>query len=240
MNRLLSTTLLGLGAIALTATSVSAQTTKVDFNGYDASDFLTIDDEFSDLGLNLSATNKDGTKSRDLKLFNTKCQGLASKGDLNGCTGNDKDLGFMNQDFGNALVIQESSKNRGGADDAAGGGIINFAFDFDVSFDAFTLLDVEEHSGAYLKAFDVDGNELWSTTKLITGGDKSFQTYNTVDFGAVFGATNVRSIELKLGGSGAIGDVTYTKTSEAVPEPFSMIGAGLALGAGALLKNRKK
>ncbi|NEO87812.1 MAG: PEP-CTERM sorting domain-containing protein, partial [Spirulina sp. SIO3F2] len=26
----------------------------------------------------------------------------------------------------------------------------------------------------------------------------------------------------------------------AAPEPFSMIGAGLALGAGALLKNRKK
>ncbi|MEM8643091.1 MAG: PEP-CTERM sorting domain-containing protein [Cyanobacteria bacterium P01_G01_bin.54] len=118
--------------------------------------------------------------------------------------------------------------------------MINFAFDFDVSFDAFTLLDVEEHSGAYVKAFDASDNELWSTTKLVTGGDSSFETYNTADFGAMFGAINVRSIELKLGGSGAIGDVTYTKTKEAVPEPFSMVGAGLALGAGALLKNRKK
>ncbi|MGB0560343.1 MAG: PEP-CTERM sorting domain-containing protein [Spirulinaceae cyanobacterium] len=33
---------------------------------------------------------------------------------------------------------------------------------------------------------------------------------------------------------------TAPTPNEAVPEPFSMIGAGLALGAGALLKNRKK
>lgn len=241
-SKTIASTTLGLTLLGATALGANAQSYTIDFNTqYDingnptnplnADDFADIDTQWSNIGLTLDGARKNGTGSRDLKLFNTNCQG-------NGCSGNDSDLGFSNNNFGNALIIQETDGNWNEANDRRGGGSILFDFDFDVSFDSVTLLDVEESSGAFLTAFDKAGNELWATTRLITGGNKSFQTYNLSDFG--FDDTNVRSLTLQLSGSGAIGDVSYTKTNEAVPEPFSMIGAGLALGAGAFFKNRKK
>lgn len=241
-SKTIASTTIGLTVLGATALGANAQSYTVDFNylydadgnpitSLDADNFADIDTQWSNIGLTLDGKKKNGTGSRDLKLFNTNCRG-------NGCSGNDSDLGFSNQSFGNALIIQETEGNWNEANDRARGGSILFDFDFDVSFDSFTLLDVEEHSGAFLTAFDEAGNTLWATEKLITGGNKSFETYNLSDFG--FDDTNVRSLTLKLSGSGAIGDVSYTKTNEAVPEPFSMIGAGLALGAGAFFKNRKK
>ncbi|MGB0562919.1 MAG: PEP-CTERM sorting domain-containing protein [Spirulinaceae cyanobacterium] len=66
-----------------------------------------------------------------------------------------------------------------------------------------------------------------------------FENVSGPDFGGDFSLANQKGLSHltiatvnKPGGPG--------NPNEAVPEPFSMIGAGLALGAGVLLKNRKK
>lgn len=244
-------TSLGLGLVSLAALSAEAQTYKIDFdNTYDADGnvtgtlnagaFNTIDSEWASVGLNVSATAKNGG-NRNLKVFDTNCSGLNGP---NACSGNDDDLGFEGLGFGNALIIQENNKNT--ANDAAGGGIITFKFDFDVSVDSFQLLDVEDNDRegkkTFFSLFDADGNLLWKSDFLNSGGD---HTYKDFDIAALSGGqtfTNVRSAEMYFGGSGAINDFQFTKTKqgEPIPEPFSMIGAGIALGAGTLLKKRKK
>ncbi|MEM8640976.1 MAG: THxN family PEP-CTERM protein [Cyanobacteria bacterium P01_G01_bin.54] len=69
-------------------------------------------------------------------------------------------------------------------------------------------------------------------------------TLELVGFSNNYGSGLVDSLISQEGGT--TGANLYARitaappTTEAVPEPFSMIGAGLALGAGAVLKNRKK
>ncbi len=116
-------------------------------------------------------------------------------------TGGDYDLATSN--LGGVLILSEDGDSSD-PDDNAGGGKMVFDFDDPVSIDQLTFLDVDE-SYAKVYFYDENGDQIGSYVKTYGAGNNSqiVQDYD-VD--------GVSKMVVKLYGSGAIDNLTYTAT----------------------------
>ena len=154
-------------------------TTIIDFNKLAAG--TIVDNEFVAEGVTISASGG----SNQAMIFDTSNP-----------TGGDDDLATDN--LGNVLIISEDGDSSD-PDDNAGGGTFTFDFDGAVTVNSLTFLDVEE--SAWVKFYDEDGNLI--KTVDVHGGADNGQI--SVDFGV----DNVGSMEVILGGSGAIDNLSF-------------------------------
>ena len=116
-------------------------------------------------------------------------------------TGGDTDLATSN--LGGVLILSEDGDSSD-PDDNASGGVMVFDFDEPVDIDQLTFLDLDE-SYAKVYFYDENGDQIGSYVKTYGAGDNSqvIQDYD-VD--------GVARMEVKLYGSGAIDNLTYTTT----------------------------
>jgi len=186
-----------------------------------------IDDEWSDIGLTVSARNNNGSHPDKAILFDTAEP-----------TGEDDDLltpnpaGFDNLEaLGHVLIIAEDDVDDDPADllvddpdDEAAGGSVYFDFDDKATICSVTLLDIDEKLGTELR-FYRNGNLATpdETLSIISLGDGSVQRVEVME-------PDVDRFEVYFKGSGAIGPmelipcprlVNFDETSTGVPLAFS-------------------
>lgn len=207
-----------------------------------------ISDQWSDWGVTLSATNKQGTSDEPLLLFDSN---------PNSYTGGDWDLqsgeewGTAIQD--NVLIIHEDGFRNNGKvkawkdpDDEAQGGIISFNFAELVDLNSISLLDVDDFGdrGKYIEfeAYDAAGNQIGNTAQFneaavadpnqVTNLASTELTGNNSLYEFALSYNNVARLDVMYPGSGAIAGVKWSTNddSEKIPEPTSMISL-LLLGA---------
>ena len=153
-------------------------------------------------------------------------------------TANDPDLKspFENVDnasdvraFGNALIIQDNKT--GGPDDNAGGGNLTFTFVNAVTIDRVDLLDIEERST--IKLFDAENNLLAKLSGQVDNkglpndGPNQFKSF-------FFDTAGVSKMQVKLRGSGAVGEFTAQ-----VPLPAGGLMLLSGLGGLAIYRRRR-
>ena len=217
-----------LAASALLAGPAAAATV-LDFEGFDAG--TIIDDEYA--GVLISAEN-----------FNNDLD-VAVLFDSNNVTGGDFDLGapfFRGEEInnpGNILIIQEngpcSTESCVEPDDegarAAGKFFIEFAQPVELlSIDFF---DIEEpESMGTIRLFGESGElpDMFAVPN--TGGDNTWDS-------VLFNVSGVTGIEIYMGGSGAIDNITY-EAAAPVPLPAAAWLFGSTLGLAASLRRRKR
>ena len=229
MNR----SILALAAAAAFAPNAAALV--IDFEGLAAG--TIVDNEYSDLGIMISALNFDN----DLDL--------AVVFDTNNPTGGDTDLGspfapgpgnnLGSLSPGNVLVIQENdncnSLSCTTPDDEGSrpGGQFTIEFDQAVTLNSIDFFDVEiEESGPTddnrISLFDINDNLIaldFFTPD--TGGDNQWAR-------ALFGVDGVARIEINMGGSGAIDNIDVT----VVPLPAALPLFVAALGGLGFMRKR--
>ncbi len=150
----------------------------LDFNNLSAGDI--VNNQFQTNGVTISSNSL----SNPAMIFDTAHP-----------TGGDTDLATSN--LGNVLIISEDGDSSD-PDDNAGGGTLTFAFDEPTTVNSLTILDADE--GAWIKAFDANGN-------LIKQIDVS--TANNGQENVHINADNVARLEVVLGGSGAIDNLSF-------------------------------
>eukprot|EP00549_Striatella_unipunctata_P024681 CAMPEP_0118699950 /NCGR_PEP_ID=MMETSP0800-20121206/16247_1 /TAXON_ID=210618 ORGANISM="Striatella unipunctata, Strain CCMP2910" /NCGR_SAMPLE_ID=MMETSP0800 /ASSEMBLY_ACC=CAM_ASM_000638 /LENGTH=128 /DNA_ID=CAMNT_0006600351 /DNA_START=331 /DNA_END=717 /DNA_ORIENTATION=- len=122
--------------------------------------------------------------------------------DSNHPTGGDSDLKFSNR--GKILILSEDGDRRD-PDDSAKGGSLFFHFDRPVRVESFILLDVERHEIGQITLFNAHDDIIFDS-KIHGHGDNTQKVIHT-------GPTNnVKSMVVRLAGSGAIDDIRYTIT----------------------------
>lgn len=155
-----------------------------------------IDDDYSSLGLTISANQR-----------NSKTD-LAMVFDTDNPTGGDDDLDYsaLSDGPGNILIISEDG-DQADPDDSARGGRIVFNFDEAVDLTSIVALDAER--GGVFKAFDDEGQLI---------GKVRFK--GTEDNGLVevdlSSLTGVSKLVARVKGSGGLDDLTVERT---IPEP---------------------
>ena len=112
-------------------------------------------------------------------------------------TGGDWDLATSN--LGNVLIISEDNDSNDPDDNACGGTLV-FTFDEPATVNSLTVLDIEEPG--YIKLYDADNNFLGKVPLPCTGNNGQAEV--TIDY------DNVARMEITLGGSGAIDNVSYS------------------------------
>jgi len=160
---------------------------------------LEITNQFTNLGLTVSAVNNDGTHPDKAILFDTENP-----------TGGDTDLMTPNfsapgntEPLGLVLIIAENDVDVAPADglvddpdDEAGGGVITFQFKGDVTIESARVLDVDAGEVDTFRFFDAADMEITSIV-IPDQPDGSVQT-------ATLNISGVRRAVLELGGSGAV------------------------------------
>lgn len=111
-------------------------------------------------------------------------------------TGGDNDLATGN--LGNVLILSED-RDGSDPDDNAGGGKFNINFEAPATVTSLTLLDAD--GGAWVKYYDVNGNLLQQVDVTTANNGQHVVSTNL---------TNVGSIEVILGASGAIDNISYS------------------------------
>ena len=122
--------------------------------------------------------------------------------DSNNPSGGDTDLGYDTQ--GQILILSEDGDSTD-PDDNASGGTFRIAFDAPTDVQSITLLDID--GGATVIVFDVDGNELGQVDYVTSDNGKVVADLSGISNG------NVGSINVVMGGSGAIDDLKYTNAA---------------------------
>ncbi|AKS46067.1 Ca2+-binding protein, RTX toxin-related [Octadecabacter temperatus] len=130
--------------------------------------------------------------------------------DTNNPTGGDSDLATNN--LGTVLILSED-RDGGDPDDNAAGGTFNINFENPADVTSLTLLDAD--GGAWVKYYDMNGNLLQQVD--VTTANNGQHVVNT-------NLSNVASIEVILGSSGAIDNLTYSIN------PDNMDGADVISG----------
>ncbi len=116
--------------------------------------------------------------------------------DTNNPTGGDNDLATNN--LNNVLILSED-RDSSDPDDNASGGTFNIVFDGPATVTSLTILDADH--GAWVKYYDVNGNLLQQIDVHTANNGQEVISTNL---------TNVGSIEVILGASGAIDNLTYS------------------------------
>lgn len=88
-------------------------------------------------------------------------------------------------------------------DDDSRGGVLVFEFEYDVLFQAATVIDIDANETAWFDLYDGEGAYL-GVVPLVPLGDNSVQTVDPAIAG-------VRRIELWLSGSGALADLVFCR-----------------------------
>lgn len=208
--------------VLLMLMSSAASAVVVDFEGYAAG--TIIDDEYAagpgPGGVFISAEN-----------FNNSLD-VAVVFDTNNVTGGDSDLGapfFRGEEAlspGNVLIIQENGPCSATAcdvpDDEGARAAGEFALEFvvPVILESIDFFDIEEpESMGSIKLFDDQGELLPDMFAVPdTGGDNTWDTM-------VFGVTGVSRVEIWMGGSGAIDNITFSVIP--VPAAAWLFSSGL-------------
>ena len=187
----------------------TANATVIDFEGFAAG--TIIDNEYDSLlfnNLNVSAENLSDGPDRAV-IFDT-----------DHFTGGDDDLaapfnvGLSDElSPGNVLIIHETNNcttlicDNPDDEGSRPAGIFTFEFDFAITLESINFFDVETAENGtspnnIIKLYDGSNADIGTFYTPDTGGDNKWKQLN---FGGVQG---VRRIELKMGGSGAIDDLT--------------------------------
>ena len=162
-----------------------------------------VTNQYSDLGATVVAQNNVAGHPDKAILFDTL---NPTGGDFDlrtpnpGAPGNTEPLGMV-------LIIAENDidANNDGLvddpDDEAGGGQIRITWDHDVTFLSTKVLDVDGNEIDYLRLYDVNGTQLFQ--RLIPDApDGAVQRVEAM-------VSGVRTLELDLGGSGALSRVRF-------------------------------
>lgn len=213
-----------------------------------------ISDQWANWGVTLSATNKAGTSSEPLLLFDSNSTSY---------TGGDNDLRsgspWGTTEQGNVLIIHEDGFKRDGTvknwtdpDDESNGGIISFNFADQVNLSSINLMDVDDFGprGQYISfaAYDSDGNQIGDITQFdeasLSGGQAtrlSSVTGNNSLYEFALAYSNVARLDVLYPGSGAIAGLKWSTDddSQSVPEPMSTAGL-LLLGMVGLKALRRR
>lgn len=213
-----------------------------------------ISDQWANWGVTLSATNKAGTSSEPLLLFDSNSTSY---------TGGDNDLRsgspWGTTEQGNVLIIHEDGFKRDGTvknwtdpDDESNGGIISFNFADQVNLSSINLMDVDDFGsrGQYISfaAYDSDGNQIGDITQFdeasLSGGQAarlSSVTGNNSLYEFALAYSNVARLDVLYPGSGAIAGLKWSTDddSQSVPEPISTAGL-LMLGMVGLKALRRR
>jgi len=120
--------------------------------------------------------------------------------DTNDPTGGDHDLKFQNR--GNVLILSQDG-NGEDPNNSVNGGTFFFHFDSPVTLDSFILLDGERDEIGHVFLFDLFNSMLFQSP--IKGNGDNSQA--TIDLKST---PHVKSLIIRLAGSGAIDDVRYT------------------------------
>ncbi|MEO1402607.1 MAG: PEP-CTERM sorting domain-containing protein [Cyanobacteria bacterium J06635_1] len=258
----------------LSGSAAEAASYKIDFNNDAAGNSIKvgdgnssngagelIDDEWADWGVNVSGwNNRNGGSEAKLLLFNTEDY-----------TGGDDDLrtgsSWGTTPQGNALIIQERSRNFHNPDDEARGGYIDFDFDNEVNFEGFSLLDIDDNGGGIsVQGYDADNNQVLDISiddlialhKAENGGNAAAAQGKSVTLdgvtltqeGSKWGNNSLFSfkvedtlltqVRVNYPGSGAITGLEFSDAEPPrVPEPSATAGVML-LGAVGLRRLRKR
>ena len=156
----------------------------IDFNDLEAG--TVVDTEFVADGVTISAIG-GSNQALTFDTFNP--------------TGGDSDLATNN--LGNVLIISEDGDTND-PDDNASGGTLRFDFDRPSTVNSLTFLDIEE--SAWVQFFDVDGNLISSIDIHGAGNNEQRDIY--------FGVEDVARMDVILGGSGAIDNLSFTPAVE--------------------------
>ena len=221
MNKLIFTT-------ALLLAFGPANATVLDFENFDAGTIM--DTEYAALGVTIAAVNLGGGPD------------LAVVFDSRNPTGGDSDLGapFSNPVLGSAspgnlLIIQENdncdSFSCTTPDDEGSrpAGQLIISFDEGVllqSIDFFDVEGVESNAGSAIELYD-DENVLIPSSFFVpdTGGDNMWSQ-------VFFGVSQVKTIVINMGGSGAIDNIAFESRVVPVPAALPLLLTALAgLGA---------
>lgn len=214
-----------LAGIALTCFTSLASAAIVDFEGFATG--TIIDNEYqASQGITINGVNTDRNASNLAVIFNT-AQPTGGDVDLAAPFSNNRGLG--NLDPGKVLIIHEhpgncSANNCPNPDDEGSrpAGYFSISFNQSVTLNSIDFFDVEgrETAANAIRLFDANNNEIAANTFFTpnTGGDNQ---WDRVDFGIV----GVKSIQINMGGSGAIDNINYS----AVPVPAAIWFMGSAL-----------
>lgn len=204
---------MGIGVVALAAGTANAGamiggSVTVDFESLAAGTFVTNQIP----GMTISADNNNGPDTA--MIF-----------DSSNWTGGDNDLqtpGYHptnTQSLGNILIISEDNDSNDPDDEADGGKLI-FNLDFIATELSGIIVDIES-SETYRVRLYLNGSMVASTGSTNGLGDNSLNPFQLMASGGF------DKVEIKLSGSGAVGELTFIPT----PGSFALLaGAGL-LGA---------
>ncbi len=227
---------LGLGLVAGSASAASSLTTVYDFNGFAHTTALSNQID----GLKISAVNDNpGTVGQAIAWDYNARPDLASRGHYGPAHSGGNVGGGTN--LGNGVALKGADGAFSTLEGRRPAGTLTFEFAKPQAALSFTLVDVEGHaefqtnSGYFLDFFS-DNSELGRVFfgDLITPGSSNYDP--TIEFGNAtvnrigafeaiqFGAESFNRVELSLGGSGTVAQITAT----AVPTPSAVFG-GLSL-----------
>jgi hypothetical protein len=185
---------------------------------------LTIADQWSDIGIHISAKNNTKGHPDKAILFNSTSP-----------TGDDPDLvtpgyGLMNHEaFGNLLIIPEDDVDLNfdglvdDPDDERYGGTITFDFDNPVQLYEIVLIDVDMVEISTMKCYA--GGRMMADVQPYPAGDNSCQRIG-------FGAEKVDRLEVSFTGSGGIAELSFVPCREEVVFDRTLTGIPLWMRAG--------
>ena len=188
-----------------------------------------IDDEWTEMGMTVSARNKNASHPDKAILF-----------DSANPTGGDDDLmtpnpaGFDNDTaLGHVLIIAENDEDSAPGDDLvddpddeAAGGSLYFDFNNKATICSATLLDIDEALGTELRFYrNGDLATPDETISILTLGDGSVQRVE-------FNESEVDRFEVYFKGSGAVGRIELVPCPQIVNFDETSTGASLAFQTG--------
>lgn len=234
----------GMNTVAPAQAATYTLNFETDAAGNALSPSTQISDQWSDWGLELSASRNGN--SRPLLLFDSNCF-------QDTCSGNDPDLAtgeeFGTDPQGNVLIIQENMQFSDPDDDFRGGTV---TFDFingGINLDFISLLDMSDDTRASQTdvtftvysgdTIDEISYDLASMTDGVT------RLSNTTEDNSLYqvdlGYSNVQQLDVSYPGSGAIASIQWDdEVSTDIPEPASVLGLLVAVGAGSTAVYRRR
>ena len=200
----------------------------IDFESYSSG--TIIDSEYTSL-LTVSAIN--ASSGPDVAVIFDTTNPTGGDADLGGPFGTNDSSLSNNYSPGNVLIIHETNNCNAftceDPDDEGSRNAGTFFFDFAsvITLESIDFFDIETVEGTNneIKLFDKDDNELLPNTFFVpdTGGDNMWGQL-------LFGVDGVKRIELNMGGSGAIDNITFTAAEMPqvpVPAAIWLFGSGL-------------
>ena len=183
-----------------------------------------IDDEYGDIGLSVSAVNNTGSPNKAI-LF-----------DSGNPTGGDEDLATPgpgtanNEALGQLLIIAENDAdaNNDGLvdvpDDEQAGGVITFDFDEPTEIESIRVVDIDDQMPSEIRIVQ-DGVPGMTVFPLNDVGDNGVQE-------VLIGLTDVASLGVYFGGSGAVADMLLFPCPIVVNFDETPLGKPVAVSAG--------